>query len=172
MAQFPQGTLRLDPYKNFKFLVYFVGNASSPVLGVSKISALKRTTEVVPFRDGAIHNHSYKAPGRSNFEPVTMERGVTHDPDFETWANRVWGAPSDKLGAQMSLKDFRKDLQIYVLNEAGSKVLMYTMFRCWVSEYQPISDMDANANAVLIEHVKIEYEGWTRDGSLTLPTDQ
>jgi len=172
MAQFPQGTLRLDPYKNFKFRVSFVGPGGGVVLGVSKMSALKRTTEVVSHRDGAIHNHSYKGPGRSNFEPITMERGVTHDTDFELWASRVWNNPADLLGSQMTLTDLRRTLYIEVFNEAGTKVIGYTVYRCWVSEYQALSDLDANANAVLIEHLKIENEGWVRDPSVPIPNNQ
>jgi phage tail-like protein len=170
MAQFPANAERLDPYKNFKFRVYFVGR-NDPVLGVSKISGLKRTTEVVPHRDGANNNHSAKGPGRSNFEPITLERGVTHDPDFETWANLVWASPDAQLGAQLSLANFRRHLYLEVLNEAGQKVIGYTIFRCWVSEYQALSDFDANANAVLIEHIKIENEGWVRDQAVVMPTE-
>jgi phage tail-like protein len=171
MAQFPAGTKRLDPYKNFKFRVFFVGS-TNPVLGVSKLSPLKRSTEVVTFRDGGIQNHSFKAPGRTNFDAITMERGVTHDPDFETWANLVWATPDAQLGSQMSLDQFRRDLYIEVLNEAGTKVLGFTVYRCWVSEYQALSDFDANANAVLVEHLKVENEGWTRDTSVPIPTNQ
>jgi phage tail-like protein len=171
MAQFPAGVKRLDPYKNFKFRVYFVGQ-TDPILAVSKVSALKRTTEVVSHRDGAIHNHSYKAPGRSNFDAITLERGVTHDPAFEEWANKVWATPAALPGAHMSLADFRRDLYIEVLNEAGTKVIGYTVYRCWVSEYQSLGDFDANANAILFEHIKVENEGWTRDDKVTIPTDQ
>ena len=171
MAQFPASiTKRLDPYKNFKFRVYFVGQADA-VLGVSKLGGLKRTTEVVSHRDGAVHNHSFKGPGRTNFEAITMERGVTHDPAFEEWANLVW-AQGTLPGAHMSLEKFRRDLYIEVLNEQGVKAIGYTVFRCWVSEYQALSDFDANANAVLIEHLKIENEGWLRDPAVPEPTDQ
>lgn len=170
MAQFPANPTRLDPYKNFKFRVYFVGS-TSPVLGVSKMSALKRTTEVVTHRDGANHNHSVKAPGRTNFDAITLERGVTHDLDFEAWANKVWSNRDAQPGAHMSLADFRRDLYIEVMNEAGQQVLGYTVYRCWVSEYQALSDFDANANAVLIEHLKIENEGWARDVAIQMPTE-
>src|SRR4051794_11099623 len=112
MAQFPQSTSRLDPYKNFKFLVYF-DTSTTPVLGVSKVTGLRRTTEVVSHRDGAVHSHSFKGPGRTNFESITLERGVTHDPDFEIWANRLWAVDAG-LGAQMSMKDFRRTLTITV----------------------------------------------------------
>jgi phage tail-like protein len=170
MAQFPGNPKRLDPYKNFKFRVYFVGR-NDPVLGVSKLSGPSRKTEVVSHRDGANHNHSVKAPGRTDFEALTLERGVTHDPDFEAWASLVWANPDAQLGAQLSLANFRRDLYIEVLNEAGQKVMGYTVFRCWVSEYKPVGDFDANANAVLIEHIKVENEGFVRDTAVPIPQE-
>jgi phage tail-like protein len=168
MAQFSKQPLRYDPYKNFKFRVKF-GTSPSYVAGVSKLSALKRTTEVVEHREGGDPSMSRKSPGRNKFEAITLERGVTHDTDFEVWASKVWNF-SGGIGAESSLADFRKDIIIDVFNEAGQKVISYRVFRCWVSEYQATSDFDANANAVLIQHIKLENEGWERDVSVTEPT--
>jgi phage tail-like protein len=168
MAPFSKQPLRYDPYKNFKFRVKF-GTSPAYVAGVSKVSALKRTTEIVEHREGGDPSMSRKSPGRSKYEAITLERGVTHDTDFEAWASKVWNF-SGGLGAESSLADFRKDIIIDVFNEAGQKVKSYQVFRCWVSEYQAASDFDANANAVLIEHIKIENEGWQRDVSVTEPT--
>jgi phage tail-like protein len=168
MAQFSKQPLRYDPYKNFKFRVKF-GTSPSYVAGVCKVSALKRTTEVVEHREGGDPSMSRKSPGRNKFEAITLERGVTHDTDFEAWASKVWNF-SGGIGAESSLADFRKDIIIDVFNEAGQKVISYRVFRCWVSEYQATSDFDANANAVLIQHIKLENEGWERDISVTEPT--
>jgi phage tail-like protein len=167
MAQFTVNTARIDPYKNFKFRVKWDGHA---VAGLSKCSALKRTTEVVEHRNGGDPSTSIKSPGRTKFEAITLERGVTHDHDFEAWANKVWhfGAGG---GAEVSLKDFRKDLIIEVYNEAGQLAIAYKVFRAWVSEFQALPDLDANANAVAIEHIKLENEGWERDSDVTEPTE-
>jgi phage tail-like protein len=167
MAPFSKQPLRYDPYKNFKFRVKF-GTSTNYVAGVSKMSALKRTTEVVEHREGGDPSMSRKSPGRSKFEALTLERGVTHDTDFEIWASKVWNF-SGGPGMESSLKDFRRDVIVDVFNEAGQKVKSYHIFRCWVSEYQAASDFDANANAVLIEHIKIENEGWQRDISVGEP---
>ena len=167
MAPFSKQPLRFDPYKNFKFRVKF-GTSPAYVAGVSKVSALRRTTEIVEHREGGDPSMSRKSPGRSKYEAITLERGVTHDTDFEAWASKVWNFAGG-LGAESSLADFRKDIIIDVFNEAGQKVKSYHVFRCWVSEYQTASDFDANANAVLIEHIKIENEGWQRDVSVTEP---
>ena len=164
MAPFSKQPLRFDPYKNFKFRVKF-GTSPAYVAGVSKVSALRRTTEIVEHREGGDPSMSRKSPGRSKYEAITLERGVTHDTDFEAWASKVWNFAGG-LGAESSLADFRKDIIIDVFNEAGQKVKSYHVFRCWVSEYQAASDFDANANAVLIEHIKIENEGWVRDTSV------
>jgi phage tail-like protein len=166
MAQFSVNSTRIDPYKNFKFRVKMDGHY---VAGISKVSALKRTTEVVKHRDGGDSSSSRKSPGRNEFEAITMERGVTHDVDFEAWADKVWSV-SGGLGAEVSLKDFRKDIIIEVYNEAGQLALAYKVYRAWVSEYQAIPDMDANANAVAIQHLKLENEGWERD--LAVPEPQ
>lgn len=154
-------TKRFDPYKNFKFRVKF-GSSPAFVAGVSKVGALKRTTEVVKHREGGDPSSTRKSPGRSEYEAITLERGVTHDPEFERWANKVWNFGSG-LGAEVSLKDFRRDIRIEVYNEAGQLVLAYNVFRCWVSEFQAQADLDANANAVLIQSIKLENEGWERD---------
>ena len=167
MAQFTVNAKRFDPYKNFKFRVRWDGR---DVAGLSKVGALKRTTEVVEHREGGDPSTSRKSPGRSKFEPITLERGVTHDKDFEQWANKVWNFGSG-LGAEVSLKDFRKDLIIEVYNEAGQLALAYKVFRCWVSEYQALPDLDANANAVAIQTIKLENEGWERDYDVSEPAE-
>jgi phage tail-like protein len=159
MPQFSANPQRFDPYKNFKFRVKWDGRY---VAGVSKMSALKRTTEVVKHRDGGDPSTSRKSPGRTEYEAVTLERGVTHDTDFERWANKVWNHGSG-LGAEVSLRDFRKDITVEVYNEAGQLALAYILFRCWVSEYQALPELDANANAVAIQTLKLECEGWERD---------
>src|SRR4051794_24854263 len=159
MAQFTVNAQRFDPYKNFKFRVKWDGRY---VAGVSKVSALKRTTEVVEHRHGGDPSTSRKSPGRSKYEPITFERGVTHDLAFEAWAEKVWNLGAG-LGAEVSLKDFRKNLVIEVYNEAGQLAIAYKVFRCWVSEYQCLSDLDANANAIAIQTLKLENEGWERD---------
>jgi phage tail-like protein len=167
MAQFTVNPLRFDPYKNFKFRVKWDGRY---VAGISKVSSLKRTTEVVEHREGGDPSTSRKSPGRNKFDPVTLERGVTHDLEFEAWANKVWNFGAGP-GAESSLADFRKDVILDVFNEAGQKAISYKIFRCWVSEYQALPDLDANANAVAIQHIKLENEGWERDESVTEPTE-
>ncbi len=167
MAQFVVNTSRFDPYKNFKFRVRWDGRN---VAGISKVSALKRTTEVVKHRDGGDPSSSRKSPGHTEYDPITLERGVTHDTDFEAWANKVWRLQAG-LGSEVSLKDFRKDIVLEMYNEAGQLAIAYKVFRCWVSEYQALPDLDANANAVAIQHIKLENEGWERDVAVTEPTE-
>jgi phage tail-like protein len=169
MAEFTVNAQRLDPYKNFKFLVKVEGK-DAPVAGVSKVSMLKRTTEVVKHRDGGDPSTSRKSPGRTEYEAITLERGVTHDKDFEQWASKVWNFDGG-LGAESSLKDFRQNLIIEVLNEAGQVALRYFVYRAWVSEYQALPDLDANANAVAIQHIKLENEGWKRDPETAEPAE-
>ena len=167
MVEFPVNPTRFDPYKNFKFRIKWDG---AYVAGVSKVSALKRTTEVIEFRDGGDASASRKSPGRTKFDAITLERGVTHDTEFEKWANKVWNFGSG-LGAEVSLKDFRKDVIIEVYNEAGQLALAYKIFRCWVSEYVGLPELDANSNAIAIQHIKLENEGWERDTSVVEPKE-
>ena len=167
MAEFSVNATRFDPYKNFKFRVKWDGKY---VAGVSKVSGLKRTTEVVEHREGGDPSTSRKSPGRVKFEAITLERGVTHDVEFEQWANKVWNFGSG-LGAEVSLKDFRKDLIVELYNEAGQLVIAYKVFRAWVSEYQALPDLDANANAVAIQTLKLENEGWERDYAVVEPSE-
>jgi phage tail-like protein len=166
MPEFTVNATRHDPYKNFKFRVKWDGRY---VAGISKVGALKRTTEVVKHREGGDPSSSRKAPGRTEFDAISLERGVTHDLAFEQWANKVWQLNGG--ATEVSLKDFRKDLILDVFNEAGQKVISYKIYRCWVSEYQALPDLDANANAVAIAHIKLENEGWERDTSVTEPTE-
>jgi phage tail-like protein len=169
MAQFTVNADRFDPYKNFKFRVLWEGT-TTPVAGLSKVGALKRTTEVVKHREGNDPSSSRKMPGRTEYEAITLERGVTHDTEFEKWANKVWNYGSG-LGAEVSLKDFRRNILIEVYNEAGQLAVRYKVYRCWVSEFQALSDLDANANAVSIQHIKLENEGWERDYEVPEPTE-
>jgi phage tail-like protein len=167
MAQFSVNAGRFDPYKTFKFRVKMDGRY---VAGISKVGALKRSTEVVKHREGGDPSSSRKSPGQSDFEAVTLERGVTHDVEFERWANKVWNFGSG-LGAETSLKDFRKDIIIELYNEAGQLAIAYKLFRCWPSEFQALPELDANANAVAIATLKLENEGWERDTDVTEPTE-
>jgi phage tail-like protein len=167
MVDFSVNASRFDPYKNFKFKVKWDGKY---VAGLSKMTALKRTTEVVKHRTGGDPSSSRKSPGRTEYEAITLDRGVTHDLEFEAWANRVWNFGAG-LGSEVSLKNFRKDIIIEVYNEAGQLALAYKVYRCWVSEYQALPDLDANANAVAIQHIKIENEGWERDTGVTEPSE-
>jgi phage tail-like protein len=167
LAQFSVNIHRFNPYGNFKFRVKWDGRY---VAGVSKVSALKRTTEVVKHREGGDPSSSRKAPGRTEYEAITLERGVTHDTEFEKWANKVWNFGSG-LGSETSLSDFRKDIIIEVYNEAGQLAIAYKVFRCWASEFQAIPDLDANANAVAIQTLKLENEGWERDYEVTEPAE-
>ena len=167
MATFSVNATRFDPYKNFKFRVKWDGRY---VAGISKVSGLKRTTEVVEHREGGDPSTSRKSPGRTKFEAITLERGVTHDQEFEKWANKIWNLGSG-LGAEVSLKDFRKDLIVELYNEAGQLAIAYRIYRAWVSEYQALPDLDANANAVAIQTLKLENEGWERDYDVTEPSE-
>jgi phage tail-like protein len=167
MAEFTVNPKRFDPYKNFKFRVKWDGRY---VAGISRISGLRRTTEVVEHREGGDPSTSRKSPGRNKFEAITLDRGVTHDLEFEKWANKVWSLGANP-GAEVSLKDFRKDIVLELYNEAGQVVLAYKIYRCWVSEYEILPDLDANANAVAIEHITLENEGWERDQSVKEPIE-
>jgi phage tail-like protein len=173
MAQFSVNSTRFDPYKNFKFRVKWDG---AYVAGISKVGALKRTTEVVEHREGGDPSTSRKSPGRTKYEPITLERGVTHDKAFQQWANKVWDyqnaqASPDSRTKEVSLKDFRKDIIIDMFNEAGQKVLSYLVYRAWVSEYQALPELDANANAVAIQTIKLENEGWDMDPEVKEPPE-
>jgi len=167
MAQFTVNATRFDPYKNFRFRVKWDGRY---VAGISKVGSLKRSTDVVEHREGGDPSMSRKSPGRTKYEPITLERGVTHDKDFEQWANKVWNFGAG-AGAEVSLKDFRKDIIIDLFNEAGQKVISYKVFRCWISEYQALPDLDASANAVAIQTIKLENEGWERDLDVVEPSE-
>ncbi len=158
---------RFDPYKTFRFLVYFGGN-TSPVFGVSKVGGLKRSSDVIEYKQGG-DAITRKGLGRTKYEPITLERGVTHDPDFQEWADAAQVIKTQH--PESSLKNLRKELRIDLLNEAGQPVHRYLVHRCWVSEYQALPDLDAGGNAVAIEHIKLENEGWEHDLTLTEPAE-
>jgi len=158
---------RFDPYKAFRFLVY-LEQSTSPVAGISKVGGLKRSSDVIEYKEGG-NTLIRKGLGRTKYEPITLERGVTHDKDFEDWANAA--QVLDKGAASQSLKSLRKELRIELLNEAGQPVHRYIVHRCWVSEYQALPDLDAGGNSVAIEHIKLENEGWEHDLTLGEPTE-
>ncbi len=167
MPEFTVNAQRFDPYQNFKFRVKWDGRY---VAGVSKVGALKRTTDVTEHREGGEPSTVRKVPAQTKYDPVTLERGVTHDVEFERWANKIWNYGSG-LGAESSLKDFRKDVVIELYNEAGQLVLAYNLFRCWVSEYQALPELDAGGKAIAIQTLRLENEGWERDYAVTEPIE-
>jgi phage tail-like protein len=167
VPQFSVNSHRFDRYRNFKFRIKWDGRY---VAGVSKMSALERSTELVEHREAGGTTTSRKSSGRTKYEAITLERGVTHDTEFEKWANRARDCGSG-LDAEVSLKDLRKDIIIDVFNEAGQKAISYKIYRCWISEYQAAPDLDANANAIAVQTIKLENEGWERDNEVTEPTE-
>jgi phage tail-like protein len=167
MPNFTVNPLRFDPYKNFKFRVKWDGRY---VASVSKVSALKRTTDVVEHRNGGDPSTVYKSPGQTKWEAITLERGVTHDLEFEAWANKVWQLGAG-LGSESSLKDFRKDIGIELYNEAGQLVIAYRVYRCWVSEFQALPDLDGNLSSVAIQSITLQNEGWERDEAVVEPEE-
>jgi len=165
MPQFSVNVHRFDPYKNFKFRIKWDGRV---VAGVSKISPLKRSTEPVTHREGNDPSTARVSPSVWKFEPITLERGVSHDVDFEAWANLIYTTAGD---AAISLKNFRKDVLIEFMNEQGSVAKSYRVFRCWVSEYTALPELDANAHVVAIESMVLQNEGWERDPAVPEPTE-
>jgi phage tail-like protein len=163
VAEFTVNAMRFDPYLGFMFKVKW---DNKYVAGLSKMGALKRSTDPVIHRVGGDPSHERKSPGKSKYEAVLLERGVTHDPAFEQWANLV-----HSLTSPIALASFRKDIAVDVFNEAGQKVLSYQLFRCWVSEYQALPQLDAGTAAIAIETIKIENEGWSRDESVKEPAE-
>jgi phage tail-like protein len=162
---FVKNAKRVDPYKNFKFRILW---DDKPVMGVSKVGALKRTTEVVKHRDGGDNSTDHKSPGRTSYDAISVERGITHDPEFEAWANKVHPYSGDTA---MDLAAYKKNLTLEMMNEKGHVVYRYFLYDCWVSEYNAIPELNANANAVAIESLKIELEGWDRDKDTKEPNE-
>jgi phage tail-like protein len=160
MARFSVNSTRFDPYLGFRFKIKWDGQY---VAGLNKCGALKKTTEVTPWYEGGDSSGPHQIPGKTKYDPITLEAGVTHDTAFEDWANKVNNFQGD---AAMSLATFRKDITIEVYNPQGQKILAYNVYRCWVSEYQALPQLDASANAVMISTIKLENEGWARDTSV------
>jgi phage tail-like protein len=165
MPKFTANPQRFDPYRNFKFRLK-IGNRY--VAALSKCSALKKTTEKVDWYESGDPSTPRCLPGKTSYAAITLTAGVTHDTEFEEWANQVNNFQGD---AAMSLKNFRKNLTIEVYNEAGQLALAYQVFRCWVSEYQALPELDAGANAVMLQTIKLENEGWQRDTAVQEPTE-
>jgi phage tail-like protein len=164
---FTANIARFDPYKLFAFLIYF-DTSTSPVAGVSKVSAIKRSSDVIEYKEGG-NAIIRKGLGRTKYEPITLERGVTHDDSFEAWANAA--QVLDKGSPSSSLLALRREIRVELMNEDHQPVHRWLFHRCWVSEFQALPDLDAGSNAVAIEHIKLENEGWEHDLSLTEPKE-
>lgn len=157
---------RHDPYRTFKFQVLIDGK---PVAGLRKMSPLKKTTEAVGWRTAGDPSHERRLPGATKYEAITLEQGLTHDPVFEQWANLVNNIQGEKA---MSLKNFRKNIVINVMNLQGTVVMSYRVYRAWVSEFQALPEFDAGTtNKVGIQTVKLEHEGWERDPAVGEPVE-
>ncbi len=160
---FSVNTSRYDPYKNYRFLVYFLPGTTA-VAGVSKVGGLKRQSPAIEYKEGG-NAIVLKGLGRTTYDAIQLERGVTYDTDFQLWAD--YAQKLDKGAPSTSLANLRREIRIVLCNEAGAPVIAYTVHRCWVSEYLALADMDAAGTAVALEHIKLENEGWERDESLT-----
>jgi len=165
MARFSVNATRFDPYLGYRFRIMW---DAKYVAALNKCSALKRTTEVTPWYEGGDASGPRQIPGKTKYDPVTLEAGVTHDTAFEEWANKVHNPQGE---AATSLASFRKDITIEVFNAQDVKVLAYRVYRCWVSEYTALPQLDAGGNAVMITSIKIENEGWERDTTVVEPTE-
>ncbi|MBN2411043.1 phage tail protein [candidate division KSB1 bacterium] len=166
-AEFTVNPYRFDPYKQYKFRVKWDGKY---IPGIIRVSGLHRTTKVVTMRNGNESSKLRKMPGQTDYEPIILERGRTHDTEFEQWANKVWNFGAG-LGAEASLKDFRKDIIIDLYNEAGQLVMSFKVYRCWPSKYSALQELDANKPDIAIESIILEHEGWERDYAVTEPTE-
>lgn len=164
---FPANLNRYAPYSTYRFLVYF-GTSTSPVAAVSKVGAIKHSTDVIEVKEGG-NPIILKGLGRTKYEPITLERGITQDPDFATWAS--YAQILDHGAPVTSLAKLRREVAIVLLNEQAQPVIRYLVHRCWVSEYQALPDLDAGANTIAIEHIKMENEGWERDLTLAEPVE-
>ena len=162
---FQKNANRIDPYKNYKFQLKWDGRT---VLGVMKVGPLKRTTNVITHRSGGENSVDHKTPGRTTYDAVTLERGITWDLEFENWANKVHPYAGDTA---MDLVNYRKDVVLEVLDEKGHVARRFFLYHCWVSEFQTLPALDSSANAIAIETLKLELEGWDRDLSLTEPDE-
>jgi phage tail-like protein len=161
-------TTLVNPYLTYNFIVKW---DNQPVAAVSRVSGLTRTTSVVPFRAGGQPQTTFKIPGQTDYHPVTLERGITTDQAFEQWANKVWDYPNTtKFGNEVSLKDFRKNIQIEVYNQAGQLAIRYNLYRCWPSEYIALPELAAAANVVALASLTLQHEGWDRDTSVQPPS--
>jgi phage tail-like protein len=167
MPQFTVNPHRFDPYKNFKFRIKWDNRY---VAGVSKISGLKRTTDVVEHREGGDPSIVRRSPGQTRFAPITLKRGVTHDTAFEDWAQLVWRIGAGP-GSEVALRDFRKDVVLEIYNEAGQLALAYVIYRCWPSRYVAVGSLDAGSSGRAIEKLTLQNEGWERDRSVAEPVE-
>jgi phage tail-like protein len=167
MPQFSVNPERFDPYKQFKFRVKWDGKY---IAGVSKVTGLIRKTEVVTIREGGAPSSFRQSPGPTTYEPIVLLRGRTHDTEFENWANKVWKY-GQGLGAEASLKDFRKDILIELYNEAGQLVMAFKVYRCWPIEYTALGELDATHTTVAFESLTLQCEGWERDESIVEPSE-
>jgi phage tail-like protein len=162
---FPANAHRFDPYKNFKFRLK---DGERTVLGVSKVGTLKQTTQVVTYRSGGDNTWERKSPGRTTYDAIMLERGITQDRDFERWAKQVssWDGDPTK-----DLVGYKRELTLEVMNEKGQVAMRCFLHECWVSEYTAMPELDASGNAIAVESVKLELEGWSRDESTTEPDE-
>ena len=147
----------IDPYKNFKFRVFM---GTEEVAAVTKVSALKYTTEVITNRDGGMISAVVNSPGQTKSEPITLDRGLTANRTFEDWASQVFSPLGD---GGTNLASMRRNLQIKLLNLQGNVVMQWNVYGCWVSEYTALPELDANANAFAFETIVLQNTGFERD---------
>lgn len=175
-TEYPKDPQRLTPYQNFRFKVKWADETGKMVYvaGISRVTALNHSTEVIKHREGGDPSVIHLAPGQTDYSPITLERGVSYDPAFEIWANKIFDYSNSQSqpGQNTSLEDFRKDLILELFNEAGQRVLAYNIYRAWVSEFSAVSELDANgSSALVLQSMTVQNEGWDRDNSVAAESE-
>ncbi len=165
MGKFTVNPSRMDPYKIAKFHVVVDGNA---IPGITGVSGLSRHTETILHREDSFPSHMITSPGLTTFEPITLQRGITHDTTFENWADMSFSQQGDQA---MSLKNFRKNMLIKLFNQQGTPVLTYMVYRCWVAEYQALPELDSMCDAIAVETIVLQHDGWERDRAVGEPSE-
>ena len=145
MAQTGQ---RVDPFRNFNFLVEIDGIAQA---SFTECSGLSTTTEVIENREGGDNVTVRKLPGKTSYSDISLKWGLTDSTELWDWRQQITDG-----------NVVRKNGSIVVFDlDNSTEVARWNFVRAWPTKWEGPT-LSAKGNDIAIDTLVLAHEGLTR----------
>ncbi len=138
---------RVDPYRNFNFLVEIGGITQA---GFSDCSGFGSSTDPIEYREGGENTTVRKLPGMTKHTNITLKWGLTDSRELYDWYREIVTGIVD-----------RKNGSIVVLDLDGKEKVRWNFYQGWPTKWDG-PDFSAKGTDVAIETLEIAHEGIER----------